>query len=545
MTAQEYFESHSLDQDFLKSKFAVTWDDKSIKIPVYGADAKLLYCRYRHLEGTTKFTSDKGAHPALFAAHKIKKAEQVILCEGEPDCMRLWQEGIPAVTGTTGVKTFSTKIATPLKGKKVIIVLDNDDEGESAIEKYYQVLEEVGATPTIVTLPKEFKDISEYFTAGNTKEDFDILTISEMTLDQWHDEHEPEEYAFETDTELLAQKLEPEEWMVDHILPSEGFAFIVGAEATGKSFYTLTLADAVASGKPWLDAKDKDGKPLFAVKTPQKVLLIDKENTKRRIQSRMKGLSMKPSGNLFWLKYPHYFELSDPNEEDGFSKIAKAASRKVKKEGIKLVIVDSFADVMIGNENAAGDVQKFFDGFRQLFPGCSILVLHHASKPAQGVSRTSAQRARGSTNIMAQIYSGFYVEAVPKSKTEFTLEQTKAGDAEKLNKFMVALKVEPIYEHPGKTLVTALEYKGEVIDQEMKVAEAVEVIEDIFQSQNTVTRQAIMDVCLGEGISEATARRALKQMEEEDVIQSAPDPKNKARKIYIWNGETRANIYEE
>ena len=333
----------------------------------------------------------------------------------------------------------------------------------------------------------------------------------------------------------MAQQLPPEEWLVDRILPSEGFCFIIGPEATGKSFYTLTLANAITTGNPWLDK--------FKVLNKEKVLIIDKENTKRRTQSRMRGLGMTGK-NIFWLKFPHYFELIDTESEDGYSDIARAASRKVKKEGIKFIVVDSFADVMVGNENAAGDVQKFFDAMRQLFPGTSILVLHHASKPAPGVTRTSSQRARGSTNIMAQVYSAFFVEALPKSKTEFTLEQTKAGDAEKLNKFLVELEVVPIPQTDGKTRVKSILYKGEVIDQEMKNAEAIKVFEDSFMTTSSISRQDLLDIAQGEGISQRTAERAIKEMIENGSIVAGTDPHNKAKRIFTWQGETR-EIYSE
>ena len=107
MTPQEYFQSHSLNEEYIKKNFAVTWDENKITIPIYGEDKKLLYCKYRHLTGDTKFTFDKGGHPALFPIYKILDLDSVVLCEGEPDTMRLWQEGIPAVTATSGVKTSS------------------------------------------------------------------------------------------------------------------------------------------------------------------------------------------------------------------------------------------------------------------------------------------------------------------------------------------------------------------------------------------------------------------------------------------------------
>ena len=543
---KKYLKEHSLKESFVRS-LGWTWKDKdhTIIIPIYDEKGKLLYSRYRHLEGSAKFSSDKGSHPALYCIHKIKQADVVVLCEGEVDTARLWQEGIPAVTGTSGVKAFSKALAEPLKGKTVIICLDNDEAGRSTIEQYCKVLEESKIKTLIVTLPKDFNDISDYFTAGNTKEDF--KKIPKQTLEDWKDTNEPKEYSFETVADILKQDIPPEEWLVNRIIPAEGFAFIVGAESTGKSFYTLSLAQAVATGSSWLGktAMDDNKKPFFDVPKKEKVLIIDKENTKRRVQSRARWMGID-SENIFYLKYPHYFELSDPNEEDGISKIAKSAARKVIKNNIRFIIVDAFTDVMVGNENAASDVQGFFDAMRRLFPNTSILVLHHASKPTQGVSRTSAQRARGSTNIMAQVYSAFYVESVPKSRSEFILEQTKAGDAEKFPKFMVELDVQPIEGSDDKTKVVGIKYKGEVHDSELKIREAVEVIEEAFKGTTKIPRQDLIDICLSSSISEATARRAIKEMMDGGVLESVQNEENMRKKDLVWVGRSEeGQVYEE
>jgi len=528
---KEYLKEHSLQEEHVKKLGWILADD-TITIPIYDDKGKLLYSRYRHLTGKNKFTTDTGAHPALYCSHKIKNEDIIVFAEGEPDVARLWQEGIPAVTGTSGVKTFSAKLAEPLKGKKVFICLDNDEAGKSSIETYYNTLTEAGAKPQIVVLPKEYKDVSDFFTAGHTKEEFNKLNT--LTLDEWYTQNEPEEYKFEAITDILKQQIPPEEWLVNRILPAEGFAFIVGAEATGKSFYTLTLAQAVATGTAWLKdtAIDDDKKPLFHVPNKQNVLIIDKENTKRRVQSRARWMDIN-SDNIFYLKYPHYFELSDPNEEDGISKIAKSASRKVKENNIKFIIIDSFTDVMVGNENTAGDVQAFFDAMRRLFPETSILVLHHANKPAQGVMRTSAQRARGSTNIMAQVYSSFHVESLPKSRSEFTLEQTKAGDAEKFPKFYVELDVAPI-EGSDKTKVIGIKYKGIVPDEEMKTEKAITAIENAFKATSTLSRKDLLDALQADGISQRTALRAIKQLVADKMMDSVTDGNNKRKRNYVW-----------
>ena len=540
----KYHTSHSLRKGFTKKECEWRWekDGSTIEIPVHDKGGNYLFSKYRHLEGKNKFTNDKGARPALYCAHKVKNEETVVLSEGEPDCVRLWQEGIPAVTGTGGVKTFSVALAKLLKGKEIIICLDTDEAGQSSIEKYYSVLLKAGTNPKIKLLPEKYKDICEYFTAGFSRKDFESLP--NLTLDEWHDENEPEEFKFETIREISEQNLPEEEWLLGRIIPVDGFTFIIGAEATGKSFYTLGIAKAVATGRPWMEktAVDDNGNPLFLVKKAEKVLIIDKENSKRRRKSRLEWFEMNKLDNVFYLKYSQYFELADPNEEDGLSKIAKSASRKVKREGIKFIIVDAFTDVMVGNENAAGDVQAFFDAMRKLFPDTSILVLHHASKPAPGTYRTSAQRARGSTNIMAQVYSAFHIEALPRSRTEFTFEQTKAGDALKLPKFIVELDVQPIDGVDGKTKVVGILHKGVMPDEEAKRAKAISLIEEVMVSSQMLSRQELFDICLSNNISERTTRRAIKDLVKTIKLDEVPSPGgDKRKKSYVWIDNAQSN----
>jgi len=92
MTPQEYLDSHTLNEVFVTQKLGWRTKDKQIVIPIYDNQGILLHCRYRHLDGSVKFTNDKGAHPSLYCSHKIKNLSQVVLAEGEPDVARLWQE---------------------------------------------------------------------------------------------------------------------------------------------------------------------------------------------------------------------------------------------------------------------------------------------------------------------------------------------------------------------------------------------------------------------------------------------------------------------
>lgn len=537
MNSQDYFTEHSLDTKFVKENFGWTWTDEKITIPVYDEKGKLLYCKYRHLDFiekkaagdkyAKKFSFDTGGKPTLYCQHKIKNQDIVILCEGEPDAIRLWQEKLPAVTPTAGVKTFSEKLASPLKGKIVYILLDTDEAGTSSIRKYYEVLRGIAKDILIIDLPQEVKDISDYFTAGYSRADFEKLVGEALLYEDWLDKHEPKEFALETFEELANEVLPQDEWLIDRVIPVEGFCFIAGAEATGKSFFTLDIAHSLVTGNEWL------GK--FKVNKQVKVLFIDKENTRRRTQKRLKGLGIENQKDIYRVRYPEHFELINERADDGFSDFARSLSRKVKKLGIGLVVIDSFTDVLVGNENARDDVQKFFDAMRQLFPSVSILVLHHASKPAAGVMRSSSQKFRGSTNITAQLYSGFLVEKVPKSLNEFVFEQTKSGDSEKLNPFIIQLVSETDPENTEKTIVTRLDHNGEIVPEELKTAEAVSAITELFKKTSQIGRSDLINLLQGQGISKGTSERAFKKMRDNDLIKSVPNEENKSKKDYVWN----------
>lgn len=519
MLGTEYLSQHCISEEFAKS-VGLTWDEKFLNIPIVGDGTS--WTKHRNLNydpddnESSKYINDPGSKATIFNLSKYKNTKTLILTEGEIDAIRLEQEGLAAISVTSGAETFDKRFAKKLKDKNLYICYDNDEAGQRGIEKVL----EYSPNTKILTLPKETKDICEFFAAGYVKKDF--TSIKPQTYEDWLIANEPEQFAFVEGVELVKRDIPKEGWLIDRIIPVEGFTFFVGAEATGKSFLTLSLADAVTTGKPWLDK--------FEVKKTTSVLFIDKENTKRRTQSRMKGLGMTGE-NMYWIDYPQWFELSDAKEDDGFSRFAKAVARKIKRYKIGLIFIDSFTDIMVGNENAAADTQKFFDGFRQLYPGISTSVLHHENKPVQGTPRTSSQRTRGSTNITAQIVAGFRMETT-KTKGEFTIEQTKAGDAEKLSKFKIKMEVSPDPEDVTKTIVTRFSYGGEVKDSVAAVDEAIEFIIDYLTANRNQSRQQILDAGNGVGATNASIVRGLGVLRDKKLVNVVSDPVKKSRKLF-------------
>ena len=247
------------------------------------------------------------------------------------------------------------------------------------------------------------------------------------------------------------------------------------------------------------------------------VLFLDMENPLSLTAKRMRGLGGTPK-NMHWLEYPSGFSLHDG--KGGASEFALNVSTVVKEKHIGLIIIDSFVDLMVGNSNSAEDTQVFFTALKQLFPKVCFATLHHENKPSQGTYRNSAQRLRGSSNINAQAFTMFRLEAVAQSKTDMTLEQTKARDELKLDKFLIKMNVQNKKEGKG-TIVTGFEYVGVVLPEEDQTDEAEEDITTAIAASygGSISRKELMRIVVTDGnISSATFNRVIRKMTEAKLV---------------------------
>jgi len=177
MTSSEYLSQHGLKKSFLQTK-GITWTDNKIIIPVLDASGTLLFNKYRHLEGDAKFSFDKGSTASLYNAQLLEKSDTVFIVEGEPDALRLEQDGFVAVCTTNGATHFKEEWKELFVGKKVYVLYDNDKAGKlgrDLVSKYIP-------RATQLFLPTEFNDVCEYF-QEHTKSDFESLIEIQVKRD--------------------------------------------------------------------------------------------------------------------------------------------------------------------------------------------------------------------------------------------------------------------------------------------------------------------------------------------------------------------------
>lgn len=98
--------------------------------------------------------------------------EPVLIVEGEKDVDRLSELGFIATTNTGGAAKWRNEYSEALRGRRVVILPDNDDAGRRHGEKVARSLIGLAASVKIVELPDlpPKGDVSDYLDAGNTAE---------------------------------------------------------------------------------------------------------------------------------------------------------------------------------------------------------------------------------------------------------------------------------------------------------------------------------------------------------------------------------------
>ena len=155
-------------------------------------------------QGKQRFYCGKGSHKqSLYGAESIGVSESVIITEGESDCLALraaldmWLEYelhcepdtypppelIPAVVAKPDAGTFRAVWAAPLRGRDVILCVDDDEAGRRGAAGTAAILKAAGACRVYAWSPAgKYKDAREAFPHCNPCELIDDLIINKIEL---------------------------------------------------------------------------------------------------------------------------------------------------------------------------------------------------------------------------------------------------------------------------------------------------------------------------------------------------------------------------
>ena len=166
----EYLSKRGIKEETVK-RFNVGYLDNAILFQ-YHKNNELVGVKYRSLT-EKKFWKEKDCMPTLFGQDLIR-SDTLVIAEGEIDCMSLWEYNIESVSIPSGVSDL-TWIENDWeflqRFGKIYIMMDNDQAGQSAVEK---LVDRLGKWRCYnVKLP--YKDANECLMKGLLAEDFDII----------------------------------------------------------------------------------------------------------------------------------------------------------------------------------------------------------------------------------------------------------------------------------------------------------------------------------------------------------------------------------
>jgi hypothetical protein len=359
-----------------------------------------------------------------------KTAGRIIyVVEGEKAADALISIGVTATTAHTGAGSWPEAITEYFAGANVVIVPDNDLPGWRYAQKAVEAILPIAKNVKVVDLqlPSPSDDAYEFVHQYNKQRDdlvalvkaaFKVTSIEDVTVperlnalkldapsstknseiytsDADHVKKQAEiehEFAGEPATKQTQTKEakppktvnieawddiqdEPVEWLIHGILPSKSFSALFGPPGSFKSFIALDMAEAIATGRPWMGNEvEKQGAVLY-------ICGEGFGGMGARIKACQIHHSTPKGAPIYVIRH----QLNLRSSAEDFNALMMAVVQLVETTGIEfqLLIIDTLARAFGGgNENDSDAMGSFITsmGKIQEFLACALMVLHHSGK---------------------------------------------------------------------------------------------------------------------------------------------------------------------
>jgi hypothetical protein len=353
----------------------------------------------RRPDGKGGWTWDlKGVQRVLYQLPAVIAASEVVIVEGEKDADNLTELGFTTTTCPMGAKKWRDEYNESLKGKDVVLIPDNDNEGREHMARVGASLNGYAKSLKLLQLPNlpSKGDVSDFIQTIDNPEDtaeqlailiekappytpLKKLTIEDVILDvaEFSRIEIPErsEYLFP--------------W-----LKEDSINLISGWRGCGKTWFALSILDAVTGGKncgPWECKKSVPG------------LFLDGEMTIHDDLERIEMLNLTANRTSPLYFYPDAYanQRGVPRAHLGSEKWRTTMKRILTTRKIKLWVIDNLASLTGGlKENVKEDWDPVNQWLLELrFAGISTIMLHHVNKEG-GQRGTSAREDNLDISIM-------------------------------------------------------------------------------------------------------------------------------------------------
>ena len=350
----------------------------------------------------------KGIEPVLYQLPEVLKADEVVIVEGEKDADNLNTLGFIATTCPMGAKKWRPEYNESLKGKNVILIPDNDNQGREHMTRVAQSLN--GNTNSLkwLDLPglQSKEDVSDFIASFNHKEEASERLA--MMIDQAKPYTPPKKVTIEDIVIQTNQFYELDfpkrTTLLFPWLKEDSINLISGWRGCGKTWLALGLLDAVSKGEsfgPW--ECDKSVPCLF----------LDGEMTIQDDKERIKNLRLdtEREAPLYFYSDAYANSLGLPRAHLSSEKWRQTMKRILITRKVKLWAVDNLASLASGlDENKKQDWDPINQWLLELrFAGISTIMLHHVNKDGRQRG-TSAREDNLDISVMLKKPHDYVVE---------------------------------------------------------------------------------------------------------------------------------------
>ena len=350
--------------------------DGRLMVPLYDQDGSLASLQYIDHEGGKLYhpggqtggkfwmlgTTDEPG--TLYVAEGFATAATIHETTDRPVVVAYSASNLVPVTGTLREIYGATQ--------DIVIVADNDKSGvgqryaEQASAKY-------GAR---MVMPAIEGDANDYAQAGHDLSALLIQQTGSAVIDKL-------KVVF---GDQLGSEYEAPDELVEGLMTIGSSVVVYGDSNSGKTFWALSVATAIATGTDCYGRKTDPGLVVYlASESPSSI--------RSRMQAIKKyhGCNLE---NLAMVPVPMNFYNGDQDAQDVIELVR--AIEQIKKKRVRLIIGDTLARMSAGaNENSGEDMGPVMARFDQVAQstGAALMIIHHngkdAAKGARGWSGTS------------------------------------------------------------------------------------------------------------------------------------------------------------
>ncbi len=178
--------------------------------------------------------------------------------------------------------------------------------------------------------------------------------------------------------DIFDTPLEPARWTVDSLIPENSTVGVYGPPGAAKSFLALDIAFSIATGSPALNE--------YSVENSGPILYLAGEGVqglRQRVAALQRSRGRTPAPGAFQV-LPTTLDMTHELET-----ILRELS--TWQNPPRLIVIDTLARYMIGEENSAADMGRFIAACDRLRSetGASVLIVHHSPKGSTSTARGS------------------------------------------------------------------------------------------------------------------------------------------------------------